>query len=162
MVKYINLTILILTMFSCKNKQDNESNIKTVNIEDLHIGSIVHESLSDNQLKNVKFIHETFNEVYPISLGETITNFKRDQNPDDEINIWLNMAQTYLIFKENNFSKEKLENRIEAFRLILMRTMMSDEEAISRSELNILTEVEIQSILNNYTLEAKLIKVVTE
>jgi hypothetical protein len=154
MRKPILIAILSVTIFSCSEKTKQGANI-----ENLTPGPIVHESLNEGQLEKIKFIQETFNEVYPVSLDKTITNFKRDQNPDNEINIWLNMARTFQPFALENLGVEKLEVRKEAFKLILMRSMMSEKEAISKSELQALSNSEIQNILNNYTLEAKPISV---
>ena len=158
MRKYILITILIFTIISCKEKKKS-NNIETTNIENLTPGPIVNESLSKEQLEKIGFIQETFNEVFPVSLDETITNFKRDQNPDSEINIWLNMAETFNLFASKNSGIEKLEARKEAFKLILTRSMMSEKETINSAELKLLTEKEIKDILNNYTLKAKPIKV---
>ena len=157
MSKLIFITILIVSIISCKEKTDSNSQI--TNIENLTPSPIVHESLSESQLEKIKFIQETFNEVYPIPLDETITNFKRDQNPDNEISVWLNMAKTFQPFSSENSGKEKLEVRKEAFKLILMRSMMSEKEAINSSDLKLLNKDEIQGILKNYTLDAKPIKV---
>lgn len=118
----------------------------------------MHKALTDEQLAKIKDIQETFNEVYPVSLDETITNFKRDQNPDNEINIWQNMASAYKSYALNNEGEEKLGARREAFRLILMRSMMPDKEAISSSELKILSESEALEVLKNYTLELSPLK----
>ena len=158
MRKYILITILIFTIISCKEKKKS-NNIETTNIENLTPGPIVNESLSKEQLEKIGFIQETFNEVFPVSLDETITNFKRDQNPDSEINIWLNMAETFKLFASENSGIEKLEARKEAFKLILTRSMMSEKETINSSELKLLTEKEIKDILSNYKLKAKPIKV---
>ncbi|WP_298481449.1 hypothetical protein [uncultured Maribacter sp.] len=159
MRKFILITILAVSIISCKEKTKSDSNVETIKIENLTPSPIVHESLNDEQLKKIKFIQETFNEVYPVSLEETITNFKRDQNPDNEINVWLNMAKTFQPFASENSGAEKIEVRKEAFKLILMRSMMPEKDAIHSSELKILSENEIQDILKNYTLEAKPIKV---
>jgi hypothetical protein len=159
MRKFILIALLIVSVISCKEKTESDSNAETTNIEDLVLGPIVHESLSEKQLENIKFIQEIFNEVCPISLEETITNFKRDQNPDNEINVWLNMAKTFQSFVLRNLGEEKLEVRKEAFKLILMRSMMLEKEAIISSELKLLNDNEIREILKNYTLDAKSIKV---
>jgi hypothetical protein len=103
-------------------------------------------------LEKIKFIHESLIDVDPSSLDETITNFKRDQNPESEIDIWLTMVNAYLPFAEKNPAPEA---RKEAFKLILLRSMLPDEEAIVRAELTILTKAEAQEILSDYTLEAK-------
>lgn len=158
MRKFI-LIILIVSIFSCKEKNKSDSNIQNTNIESLTPGPIVHESLNKEQLDKIKFIQETFNEVYPVSLEETITNFKRDQNPDNEINVWLNMAKTFQPFATENTGEEKLEIRKEAFKLILMRSMMPEKEAVSSADLKLLNDNQIQEILKNYTLDAKPTKI---
>ncbi len=158
MRKYILITILIFTIISCKEKKKS-NNIETTTIENLTPGPIVNKSLSKEQLKKIGFIQEAFNEVFPVSLDKTITNFKRDQNPDSEINIWLNMAKTYKSFSLENSGLEKLEARKEAFKLILTRSMISEKEVINSLELKLLSQKEVKDILNNYTLKAKPIKV---
>ena len=159
MRKFILIAIVTVSIVSCKEKSTLDSNNETTNIENLTPGPIVHESLSDEQLEKIKFIQKTFDEVYPVSLEETITNFKRDQNPDNEINVWLGMSKAFQPFAIKNSGEEKLEIRNEAFKLILMRSMMTEKEAISSSELKVLSENEIQEILRNYTFEAKPITV---
>lgn len=159
MKRIILIAALTASIFSCKEKTKPDSNVQNKNIENLTPGPIVHESLNKEQLDKIKFIQETFNEVYPISLDETITNFKRDQNPDNEINIWLNMAKAFQPFAKENKGEERLEIRKEAFKLILMRSMMPEKEVISSVDLKLLSDNETQEILNNYTLDAKPIKV---
>ena len=159
MRKLILIAICAVFVTSCKDEAKQDSNIETTPIEGLTQGPIVHKALTEEQLAKIKDIQETFNEVYPVSLDETITNFKRDQNPDNEINIWQNMANAYKPYALNNGGEEKLGARKEAFKLILMRSMMPDQEAISSSDLKILNEKEAQTILKNYTLEAKPVKV---
>lgn len=155
MLKFILIAILTVSLLSCKAKTKQDSSVSNTNLETLTLGPIVHDLLSKEQLDKIKFIQETFNEVYPISLNETITNFKRDQNPDNEINIWLNMAKTFQAFSIKNSGKEKLGVRKEAFRLILMRSVVPEKEAINSLELKLLNEREIRAILKNYTLDAK-------
>lgn len=159
MRNFIFIVILTALLISCKEKTKPDSSVQNTNIENLTPGPIVNESLSEEQLDKIKFIQETFNEVYPVSLDETITNFRRDQNPDNEITVWLNMANTFKPFASVNLGQEKLEVRKEAFKLILMRSMMPEKEAISSSDLKLLSENEIQEILKNYTLDVKPIKV---
>jgi len=158
MRKYILITLLVFTIISCKEKKKSNI-IETINIENLTPGPIVNETLSKEQLEQIGFIQETFNEVLSVSLDETISNFKRDQHPDSEIDVWLNMAKTFKLFASENSGPEKLETRKEAFKLILVRSMMSEKETINSSELNLLTEKEVKSILSNYTLKAKPLKV---
>lgn len=159
MRNFILIIILTTSLLSCEEKVKPSSKTQNTDVENISFGPIIHESLSKEQLDKIKFIQETFNEVYPISLDETVTNFKRDQNPDNEINIWLNMAKAFQPFVTKNTGKEKIKRRKEAFKLILMRSVMSEKEAIISSELELLNDDEIQEIFKNYTLDAKPIKV---
>ncbi len=83
--------------------------------------------LSKNQLKKIHSIHETFEEVYPISIDETISNFKHDLNINKEINLWVQMQKTFITVNQEK-GYDNLEQRKEVFKLILMRTIMSREE----------------------------------
>lgn len=156
MKNIIFILILIITVISCK-----ENNAKTSKFDNLKPGPIIHKSLNEEQLDKIKYIQETFNEVYPVSLEETITNFKRDQNPNNEINIWLNMAKSYKSFILTN-SKKNIEYKKEVFKLILMRSMMPDEEAIKSSKIKLLSNKEVSEILKSYSLSAKPVKIVKE
>ncbi|RED43945.1 hypothetical protein DFQ10_104136 [Winogradskyella eximia] len=152
MNKYIFTLLLTILLVSCKQKNDEKQNI-----ENLTQGPIVHKSLSQDQLTQIKYIQKTFNEVLPVSLEETITNFKRDQNPDNEIRIWLNMAKAYEAFSLKNPEEEKVNLRKEAFMLVFMRSMMSEEEIMKneKTEYKLLTEKDIKEIFKNYTLVPK-------
>ncbi|MFT5916833.1 MAG: hypothetical protein ACI81T_003343 [Bacteroidia bacterium] len=137
MRKLLFIVILTFSAISCKETAKSDSNVKTINIEDLKPGPIANESLSEEQLEKIQFIQKTFSEVYPVSLEETITNFKRDQNPDNEIEIWLNMAETFQPFVLKNQGEENFEARKEAFTLVLMRSMMPEKEAVSNSKMKL-------------------------
>lgn len=159
-MRKITLIIIITAcLFSCKENTKSNNNIKITNIEDLIPEPIVNDSLSKKQLDQIKNIHQTFIEVCPISLEETISNFKRDQNPDNEISIWLNMAKVFKVFTLENVEHQELEVKKEAFRLILMRSMMSEKEAINKADLKLLNENKAKEILKNYSLDKKPIKI---
>ncbi len=106
-------------------------------------------------MEKITYIQKTFEEILPVSLEETITNFKRDQNPDKEIEIWLQMAKTYQLFASKYPKEDEFELRKEAFGLILSRSMADDDEAIENAKLNLLNPEQISEILSNYTLKAK-------
>ncbi|WP_306644037.1 hypothetical protein [Sanyastnella coralliicola] len=154
MNKLFLVTLLSLLCFACTEPEASDSSVQIVDAEDLTPSPIRHDTLTEDQLSQITFIHESLYEVFPVSLEETITNFKRDQNPNREINVWLNMVAAYQAFEKKNSEPEKLENRQEAFKLILLRSMMPAEKAIKNSELQILTDDEIQEIMTNYQSEA--------
>lgn len=157
MKKIIYQLLFAALFFSCN--EPNTSKVKMVDPKDITPGPVVHNSLNEEQIDKVKFIHKTFQEVYPISLDETITNFKRDQNPDNEIGIWMYMAKTFEPFALKNTGEENYGKRMEAFKLTLMRSMMSEDESVKAADIRLLSKGEIQEIFKSYTLEAKPLKV---
>ncbi|GAA0733919.1 MULTISPECIES: hypothetical protein [Aquimarina] len=151
----ITLTIIAvigiaLLIFSCTNKtKKQKSETITIDPNELIPGPIQHENLSEDQLTKIKSIHQTFEEVYPISLEETITNFKRDLNIDKEINLWLKMKGTFEnVLNEKQYNK--VEERKDVFKIILMRTMMSKNEVKSNVEINELSENDADYILSEF------------
>lgn len=104
------------------------------------------QELSEIQIKKINSIHQTFEEVYPISIEETILNFKQDLDIDKEINLWIKMEETFITVNQekgyNSISQKK-----EVFKLILMRTMMSKEEVKNNLELKLLNMEDIEYIL---------------
>lgn len=140
--------IICLTTFSCHSSEKSETQM--ANIDSLVIGPEVHDTLSVEQMTKIKKIFTTFSEVNPSTLEETISNFKRDLNPDNEIEIWLNMASTYENFVSTRPSKLDHDKKKEVYKLILIRSMMSADEAISQAKLTLLNDNEIKEILDNY------------
>lgn len=84
-MKAVN-TILLILLFSC-NQQNENNKIVNLDSDQIQLGEIVHDTLSAEQIIKIKHIQSTFQEVYPTTLDETISNFKRDQNPYNEIAI---------------------------------------------------------------------------
>lgn len=130
------------------NKQDKV--IQTMNPKDIAISPVVHDTLSKTQLEKIKRIQEVFAEVNPSTLEETITDFKRDRNPDNEIAIWLQMATAYEKFTLKRAKTLDLEKKKEAYKLILMRSMASENEARKGTDIKLLTEPEIDEIFSYY------------
>ncbi|SHI67386.1 hypothetical protein [Flavobacterium terrae] len=152
MKNIIFILTVVFTLYSCNSNKDGNQNIQTMDPNDIQIGEVVHDSLTKEQIDKIKIIQSTFAEVIPVSLEETITNFKRDQNPDNEITIWLQMADTYKKYVSSKQEKLDLNTKKEVFKLILSRSMMSDDEAIINSKLTVLTENEARKVLSYYTV----------
>ena len=150
-ISFIAILVIIfsLTMYSC-NTNAKSSDTQTVSIDSLTMSPEVHDSLNDDQTTKVKKIYNAFSEVNPSTLEETISNFKRDQNPNNEINVWLNMATTYENFISTRPSKLDLDKKKEVYKLILIRSMMSADEAKSQAGLKLLNDSEIKEILDGY------------
>lgn len=150
----IGLLLILISIFSSYRKTQKNKNLQTLNPNELIPGPIVHDQLTNEQIEKIKKIQSTFSDVYPISLEDSITNFKRDRNPDNEIRIWFNMMQAYEKFLSKNL-EITLEKKSEVFKLILSRSMMDENKVRSQTECKILTENEMNEIFEYYTFESK-------
>jgi hypothetical protein len=148
----------LILIFSCNPKKENNE-IVTIYPNEIQVGEIVHDSLTTDQLDKIKIIQTTFQEVYPTTLEETITDFKRDLNPDNEIAIWLSMADAYQNYLNSKNTRLDLPQKKEVFKLILSRSMMPSDKAIEDSDLKILTREEANKVLSFYKDIPKPIKV---
>jgi hypothetical protein len=156
---FLLLAMFGVTLFSCKpNDKSENSNVQTINANDLTLSPVVHDTLSPDQIERITKIQAAFSEVNPSTLEETVTNFKRDRNPDSEIAIWLAMANAYEKFTAKNTSID-INKKKEAYGLILMRSMENEEGAKAKSNLKLLTDKEVSEIFGYYNLEAKPITV---
>jgi len=134
-------------MFLCACNEPQPNNTVT---EKTKSETVKHKPLSDAQLTKVKHIHQTFSEVYPISLEDTVNNFTKDKNPDNKIKEWSHMADHYEAFASKNTEKDDLSRRKEAFKLLLLRNSLSEEETIKRAKLKNLKASEAKQLLENF------------
>lgn len=142
------ILFLFFELVAC-NSASEESKVTKMKASDIKVGPVIHDSLTSEQIEKIKKIQTIFAEVYPVSLEETITNFKRDQNPNKEINIWLSMADAYFRFTSSNANVDSTKKQ-EAFNLLLLRSMMTDKEALEEAKVKSLSNREVTEILQYY------------
>lgn len=154
------LAIVVSLGFSgCGIKDKDKSETGNVAVEELRLNEIVHDSLTQKQLLDIENIHAVFSEVSSASLEETITDFRRDQNPDDEIAIWLKMASAYQKFCLVNGPQLELNKKKEVFAAILMRSMMDDKEVLDNLKVKYLSIEELKEALTYYNTPASPLKI---
>lgn len=148
-MKYLQLLLLCsVLLFACTEPQTaNQSNTSAVAEDNSNLPS-----LNGGQSAQIKKIHQTFQEVYPISLEETTTNFRRDKNTDEKIKTWNHMAEIYQDFAVKHAGKDQLAIRKDAFRLLLLRSALSKDDAIKRLKSKQLSEEKARKLLSKYTL----------
>ena len=144
------LHVLFCTfIYAACHTTPTKENVQSVDANAISEEPVIQDSLSSDQIKKLSWIQNVFAEVYPVSLEETITNFRRDEAPDKEIEIWLHMATAYQQFIANgrniNYQKKK-----DAFSLLLLRSMMPAEEAIHEMPPGTLSEEEMATILKDF------------
>ena len=142
-------SLLALFGFACAGRSESQGpRTQMVNAADLKPNEIQHEQLSEEQLRRIKKLHETFAEVDRSSLEKWIDNFKRDANPDSEIAIWERVANAY-----RNYCSQRqltLEAKGDVFQALVLRSMTSDEEAVKTLKLKVLSSDEARTIMREY------------
>lgn len=116
--------------------------------------SRVHKDLSVHQKGRITIIQQALMEVNDTSLEETLNHFRKDLNPDSEIDIWEAIAgsyqQTFL-----NKPDASLAEKQEVYRLLLLRSNMSAEEALAQANLSAISEDTAKEVLDLYNLDHK-------
>jgi len=154
---YLLPIIISIGLSSCMTNNKKESHTGEISLQELKLNEIIHDSLTNRQIKDIERIQQVFAEVNSSTLEETMDNFKRDQNPDDEIKVWLQMASVY-----EQFTSDKvidLNKKNEAYSLILLRSMMTEAEVMNKLTLKYLTENEAKEIFTYYTEQPKPLKI---
>ena len=91
------------------------------------LGPIRHTELSPELIDRIRHLQDVFAEVYPISHQEWLDGFQRDQDPENEVARWEQMASAYTTFLDENDLDAAA--RKEAFGLLLVRSTTSDVES---------------------------------
>lgn len=125
------------------------TSIKNVNIEKNR--KIKHENLSKELLNRIMIINRALLEVFPITLEETIYNFKCEPEPKREVLIWEVILSSYLDFVYNKELSNK--EKKEVFLILLSLSMGTDEEEIL-SNLVYYSSKEFENITSKYKQNA--------
>ena len=118
---------------------------------EIQIGPVIHENLSEDLLIRIKKLSETFEVVDGVSYEESVDLYKRDLNPEANIVIYEEMARVYNEFCKHRCSTQA--ERMDVYRLVLLRSMFSSNDTINKVNLNVVTITEAQAILGNYKLK---------
>ncbi|TGE28930.1 hypothetical protein [Hymenobacter metallicola] len=143
--------LVAFTLASCGSDANNQGTSPFVDSKNLQPSPVRHDSLTAAQVEKITKIQATFEEVYPVSLEETLTDFKRDQHPDREIAVWLSMAEAYEKYLANQHRPLHLAAKKEVYSLLLMRSMMPTEKVLADASLKVLSRQEAQAVLALYS-----------
>ena len=124
-----------------KKKEKKE----TVKTENIHKDSIIKEKLPDDLYKRLQNIYEKTYEANPTTFSEFEKNISRDNNPEREISIWENIAQSY--FQYVSIGNFNLKEKREMFNFLLS---ISTEVSIGKFSNFNLSESEKEKLITLY------------
>jgi hypothetical protein len=109
--------------------------------------------LTHNQLKDIRYLFETFKDVDSARYDKWVDDFKRDKNPDSEIQVWMAMAYAYNSYcQDRKLSKEM---KMEVYQIIVMRSTEPEDEVLSELNLKFLSQKDALEVMQGYKLDAK-------
>ena len=120
---------------------------KWVETESLKPSPIRRDCLTEDQTARLRRIHETFAEVDGFTFEQRLDGFKRDMNPDRELEVWERSAAVHERFCASR--QLSLEAKREVYRLLLMRSMTSEDETLRRTELKNLSRADAIAALRD-------------
>lgn len=114
-------------LLGAKSSQTEEA---WVSPENLRPGPIQHQNLTPAQLAQIETIHETFHEIDGLTIRERIDSFMRDLHIDRELSIYNAMV---IAFRKSTLNHTlSKESQIELYKVLLLRSMTSEEEVFGR------------------------------
>ena len=111
-------------------------------------GPIQRDKLTDEQMARIESLQETFFEVDGQSVEQWADNFKRDFNPDRELAIWERMAKAYNAYCSQH--DLEIDAKKEVYKVVLLRSMASQEDVLQRLELKIISQDDAVEIMNGF------------
>jgi len=99
-------------------------------------------------MERVRRLQAVFIEVDGQSVEQWVDNFKRDLNPDRELDIWEAIAKAYTAY----CSKRTLspEAKREVYKVVLLRSMAPESDVLERLELKVLTKDDAVAVMQGF------------
>lgn len=142
----------ILSSYALKNAvkdicTEKKSEIKTIKIENIDEGKIVHKSLPNYILASSFLINQIFSDVWNSNFKDFIENIAKDWDYDREFFIWNVIASSYLMFIRNNkISFDEINKKKDIFNdLIRLSLGNTKPDRLTEEEFNILMQIYIEN-----------------
>ncbi len=130
---------------------------KIMNPNDIEIGPILHQRLTDDLLNRIKSITDILEVVDGVSYEQSVDLYKRDLDPEANLVIYEEMARVYKEFCDSRCMSQS--ERMDVYRLVLIRSMFEEDDVLKNIDLNVLNQQEALSIIKSYKLKAESIVV---
>lgn len=110
-----------------------------------------HPQFSEEVRDRLRQLQAALGEVYPMSLEQWEDGFRRDRNPDKEIEYWLHLARTYArLTAPDDPLGSTPERRRGVFQVLVGCGVAPREQVLSVAERGLLTREEAERILTAF------------
>ncbi len=144
-IPIIIFLVCLITTLSCAAEQ-----AVTMNPKDIQMSEYRHKELPPTLLKRIKVTTDTFEIIDGISYEAAVDLYKRDLHPEKNLVLWEEMVKGYKTFCVSRCKSP--QERMDVYRLLLLRSMFNDEESLKRANLKVLNPSEAIAVLKLYRL----------
>jgi hypothetical protein len=125
-----------------------QPNVQWVDPKTIQPGPVWHDALTPDQLDRVRELQTVFAEIDGQTFEQRAEGFTHDLNIDRELKIWGVMARAY----RGYCAKHPLTpaGKKEVFKIVLLRSMASEEDVLSRLQLSVLTKDDAIEVMRGY------------
>jgi hypothetical protein len=116
----------------------------------LRPGPIRHPELPAETIERIAAFKKILADVDTTTLELTVENFKRDQHPENEIDVWERIAKMYQLFLAHNPTND-LATKTEVFRVLLGASIGTEDFGESVGHL---TPAQAKHLVFNFNLIA--------
>jgi hypothetical protein len=153
----VHVVTCLMSSVGCKSNEP--SHTAKVEPSQLQPGPIRHEELSPDLVARITKLHDTFQEVDPTPVSKWIDDFKRDQHPEREIEIYEGMARAYAAFCRGRALS--VDAKREVYGVVIQRSAAQDDDVLNNIQLKVLTLDDVKAILKLYDVPPNPIRVTT-
>lgn len=147
--------ICIAMLGACK--ADDRPKTAKVDPPRLKPGPIRRDELSPELVARITKLHDTFEEVDPSPLSRWLDDFKRDEHPENEVEIYEGMARAYTAFCRGR--PLSLDAKREVYAVVIQRSASPDAEVLKTIQPKAITIDDVKTILKSYDVPPKPITV---
>lgn len=129
-------------------KGSGEGRLEWVDPKAIQAGPVRRDSLTDKQMARIRALQATFLEVDGQTVEQWVDNFKRDANPDKELQIWEHMSKAFRAYCDGK--KLSPEAKKDVFSVVLLRSMSPEQEVLEHVKLKTLSRDEAIAVMKGY------------
>lgn len=125
-----------------------EGDVRWVDPKTLQPGPIQRNKLSDEQMARIREIRSTFAEVDSSTMEKWVDDFKRDANPDRELEVWERMSKAYKSYCTGRTLS--LIAKKDVFGVVLLRSSASEQDVLKHVQLKELSRDDAVEVMKGF------------
>ena len=121
---------------------------KNIKLSDLRPGPIRHPELPAAIIGRIQAFKKILVDVDTTTLETAVDNFRRDQHPENEVEVWERIAKMYELFLAHN-PTDDLAAKTEVYRVLVGASMGMDDFG---ETVHHLTQEQVKHLIFNFNL----------